>query len=118
MAEKALKGLVLGLAGDLKVAWHKLEERINLLPPDIQQEVRDGLAKEDVEIQELEDYYLRTRYPNQWPGEDDIPANLYSTNQAKKALLDAKCVLQLATSKMPDRALFARMFYHIYGFTK
>lgn len=45
----------------------------------------------------LKDYYIPTRYPDTSNGNDTIPADSFTTDQAEKAVLNAKEVLNIAT---------------------
>ena len=49
----------------------------------------------------LEDYYLKTRYPNQWPGYTDIPFDHYSKVQADAAKEHAEEALKIVRDIMP-----------------
>ena len=73
VAEKALEGLVLGFYGKYDRSkdrsWHKLDERVKALRLNLKQGTE--LLKKPVEG--LKNYYLLTRYPDQWPNKDGIP---------------------------------------------
>ena len=101
VVEKALKGGQYALCGvdgqDLKN--RKLTEHADALqalqgvPPEIQ-----DLAQHCIP---LKDYYLKTRYPNCWPGGNNIPSDYYTREQASEAKDHAKAVLDIVKSIMP-----------------
>lgn len=99
VAEKALEGLVLARCGKFKRSidhsWHLLKQRIK--ESEVDTRVQDELTSY---VAGLEDYYLKTRYPDQWP--DKIPAEHYSKEQATGAQERAGKVLAIATSNMPQ----------------
>lgn len=98
VAEKALEGLVLGRCGEdcrTKTGWHKLQQRIkSLFAPQWKME-KKNMQELTESVKILDNYYLQTRYPNQWEGHDDIPADHYTKEEAKIALSNAKLVLQI-----------------------
>jgi HEPN domain-containing protein len=100
VAEKSLRALLLALAAkDNRVGglrWHDLKGRIPFLQVD-----KDVKSQLNALVDPLEKYYLATRYPDKWPGEDKVPAQLYSQEKADDALARAGEVLNLATRNMP-----------------
>ena len=98
VCEKALKGGVYAICGGKdarKINDHNLSPRVHM--------IRARVRLNDPRFQSLtsiightnllEDYYLKTRYPNCWKG-DKIPADQFTSSEANNALASAKLVLE------------------------
>lgn len=113
IAEKALQGAVLYYFGKFKQdknkkksPWHTLEERASMLTYKIK------LPKEDIDyLKTLEEYYLKTRYPNRWPNDGGIPAEHYDRQQAETALKYAKDILDTVREKLSASELLVDTSY-------
>ena len=99
VVEKALKGGVYALCGmdGRSLIDHNLSRHAQALQAEKPEETL-GLADHTIP---LEDYYLKTRYPNQWKGYTDIPFDHYIQEDADQAKDHAKAVLDIVNSVMP-----------------
>lgn len=52
--------------------------------------------------QSLDDYYSKTRYPNCWPNDADMPSDHYTEADADKAKKDCEAILNIVKSVMPQ----------------
>lgn len=99
VAEKALEGLVIARCGKFERgkdhSWHKLETKIR--ESEVDKSIQDELIKH---VKVFENYYIETRYPNQSSNGNDIPADHYTKEDAKNAVIRAEKVLGIATSNM------------------
>ena len=96
VAEKALKGGVYALCGldGRSLIDHNLCRHASSLM------AAKPIATEDLirHCASLDDYYLKTRYPNQWFGYSDIPFDHYNKEEADEAISNAEKVLDLVKS--------------------
>ena len=99
VVEKALKGGVYALCGmdGRSLIDHNLSRHAQALQAAKPEEAL-GLADHAIP---LEDYYLKTRYPNQWKGYMDIPFDHYTQEDADGAKDHAKAVLDTVKAIMP-----------------
>ena len=89
-AEKALKALILAKQGRIP-KLHNLDRLITT----IKSFQVDTFSIED-EARELDQYYITTRYPGQYGG----PEGLYNEEDAKKAIIAAKNILQFVKKQV------------------
>jgi HEPN domain-containing protein len=87
-AEKALKALHY-LQGERLVVGHALVDLLNPLAP-----VHPALAPLREIAQQLDQYYIPTRYPNGLPG--GVPAEVFTKRQANEATVGAREFLAVA----------------------
>jgi len=99
VAEKALKGGVYGLCGldgrsliDHNLCRHA--HSLTAIKPNATEDLISCCAP-------LDDYYLKTRYPNQWSGYIDIPFDHYKKEEADAAVSHATRVLDIVKNIMP-----------------
>ena len=99
VVEKALKGGVYALCGmdGRSLIDHNLSRHAQALQA-VRPEEAFGLADHAIP---LEDYYLKTRYPNQWKGYTNIPFGHYTQKDADRAKDSAKAVLDTVKGIMP-----------------
>ena len=91
-AEKALKALHY-LGGARLVLGHSLVELLEPLVAD-----RPDLAALREGAQQLDQYYVPTRYPNGLPG--GVPADVYTRRQAEEAVALARQFVALARARL------------------
>ena len=96
VAEKALKGGVYALCGldGRGLIDHNLSRHSYALQA-AKPGQTIGLAQYCVP---LESYYLKTRYPNRWPGPTDIPSDHYTEENADQAKEHAEAILNIVKS--------------------
>lgn len=87
-AEKALKGLRY-LRGERVVLGHSLVELLDPLAAD-----HPALAGLREVAQQLDQYYIPTRYPNGLPG--GVPAEVFTRPQAEGAVAGARNIIEVA----------------------
>ena len=99
LAEKALKGGVCALCGldGRSLIDHNLSRQAFSLQA-VKPLETEGLVSH---CTPMADYYLKTRYPNQWSGYTDIPFDHYRKEEADAAFSHAKQVLSIVKSIMP-----------------
>lgn len=85
-AEKALKALILA-KGEVAPKVHSLDRLISEL-----KKMKVNVSQIEKEAQELDKYYISTRYPGQYGG----PEGLYDETDAKSALVSAEKILNFA----------------------
>jgi sacsin len=105
VVERALKGGVYALCG-----MDGRSHRSSLDDHNLSKHALALLAEKPDETQglddhaiPLEDYYLKTRYPNQWEGYTDIPCDHYTQEDAEQAKDHAKAVLDIVNTIMPPQ---------------
>lgn len=86
--EKALKGLRY-LRGERVVLGHSLVELLDPLVAD-----HPALASLREVAQQLDQYYIPTRYPNGLPG--GVPAEVFTRSQAEGAVAGARSIIEVA----------------------
>ena len=99
VSEKALKGGMYALSGDLESVFlrsHKLEYLANVLES-IAPQARGNLT---ARTYLLENCYVPTRYPNCWTI-PRIPADQFSLSEAEKASENAKAILETVHNIFP-----------------
>ena len=101
VAEKALKGGVYAFWGmdGRRLIDHNLSRHAYALQAVKSLEMQ-GLIGHCTPI---EDYYLKTRYPNQWKGCSDIPFDHYTKEDADAAIVHAEEVLEIVKGAMPSK---------------
>jgi HEPN domain-containing protein len=87
-AEKALKALHY-LQGERLVIGHALVDLLDPLIP-----THPALAGSREVAQQLDQYYIPTRYPNGLPG--GVPAEVFTKRQAEEAIAGARDILAVA----------------------
>ena len=98
VAEKALQGGVFAICGEDRRKDHNLSRRAYMV-----QARKLGLTFGLLShVAPLERYYLDSRYPNQWEGYDNIPADHFTASDASEAVKNATFVLEMVKSLMPD----------------
>lgn len=99
MAERALKGGVYALCGmdGRGLTDHNLTRHARALEA-VQPDKAEGLVQHAIS---LEDYYLKTRYPNVWEGYTDTPAEHYTPEDSDQAKEHAKAILTNVRAIMP-----------------
>ena len=85
-SEKALKALCY-LRGDRVVLGHSLVELLATFAGAVAPEIREG-------AQQLDQYYVPTRYPNGLPG--GVPAEVFTRRQAEDAVGIARRIVAFA----------------------
>ena len=103
VAEKALTGGIIYFIGDKVENFnlrkdHNLSERVNAL-----QYMEGSIGGFDQLVsaaEALDDYYLKTRYPNLYDTKRTIPANQYDKSAAKRAYENACCVRNIIQTTM------------------
>ena len=99
VAERALRGAVYALCGvDGRATEDNNLTRNARSLEAVQPGKTEGLVQHAIE---LEDYYLKTRYPNQWEGYTDTPAEHYTVEDADQAKDHARAVLDIVRVIMP-----------------
>ena len=100
VAEKALKGGMYTLCG---LDYRKMESHQLLNNAHALCSLRPHLARNLPSLCcHLEAYYLKTRYPNQWPCHTDAPFEHYNLEDAEAAKNYAREILQIVISIIPD----------------
>jgi len=100
VAEKALKGALLALCG---LDSTEIESRTLLNHANILSNLRPHEAQIVPELcAPLTTYYQKTRYPDQWPGCTDAPADHYHLEDALRAMKNAEEILRIILSLMPN----------------
>ena len=100
VAEKALKGGMYTLCG---LDYRKMESHQLLNNAHALCSLRPHLARNLPSLCcHLEAYYLKTRYPNQWPGHTDAPFEHYNLEDAEAAKNYAREILEIVISIVPD----------------
>ena len=100
VAEKALKGGMYTLCGldNRRMESHQLLNNAHALCS-----LRPHLARNLPSLCcHLEAYYLKTRYPNQWPCHTDAPFEHYNLEDAEAAKNYARKILEIVISIIPD----------------
>jgi HEPN domain-containing protein len=87
-AGKALKALHY-LRGERLVVGHALVELLEPLAPE-----HTALAQLREVAQQLDQYYIPTRYPNGLPG--GVPADVFTKRQAEEAVAGARAIIAIA----------------------
>ena len=100
VVEKALKGGVYALCGmdGRSLIDHNLSRHAQVLQA---AKAKEALGLADHAIP-LEDYYLKTRYPNEWKGYVNIPFDHCTQEDASRAKDHAKAVLDTVKDIMPS----------------
>ncbi len=92
VAEKAMTGGIIYCCGDKAELYrHSLINRFYALRESVDDVDRSRLESA---AKELEDFYLKTRYPNVWP-KGTVPADKYDQNTAAEAFNNADCVRKI-----------------------
>ena len=96
VAEKALKGGVYALCGmdGRSLIDHNLTRHAYALQAAAPAST-SGLSTHSVP---LDEYYLKTRYPNRWPGYSDTPLDHYNQVSAGEAKKHARAILDIVSA--------------------
>lgn len=92
VAEKALKALILA-KGAVIPKIHRLDRLISIL-----KDLSVKTAQIEREAQELDQFYISTRYPGQYGG----PEGLYDKHDAQSAIQAAEKILQFVQETISD----------------